>query len=112
MGLGDCANKKIGQSQRPRQAILAHTGFGQQIDCTLLEDTGAHTILHVLAGAIFDDDRFDAFEMQEMGEQQARGTCANDAVRTIRARLPRGRQAVSMRAVATLFAATAGEEYR
>jgi hypothetical protein len=39
-------------------------------------------------------------------------TCANDAVRTIRARLPRGRQAVSMRAVATLFAATAGEEYR
>src|SRR5580704_7208889 len=39
-------------------------------------------------------------------------TCASDAVRTIRARLPRGRQAVSMRAVATLFAATAGEECR
>ncbi|MGZ4435415.1 MAG: hypothetical protein ACXVW7_17590 [Trebonia sp.] len=39
-------------------------------------------------------------------------TRADDAVRDIRARLPRGRQAVSTRAVATLFAATAGAENR
>jgi hypothetical protein len=38
--------------------------------------------------------------------------CAEDAVRDIRACLPRGRRAVSMRAIAALVAATAEEENR
>jgi len=37
-------------------------------------------------------------------------TCADDAVRAIQARLPRGQPAVSMKAVAALFAATAPAE--
>jgi hypothetical protein len=58
---------------------FAHAGFGQKIDRVLFEHTGAHTILNVLAGTIFDDNGFDAFAMEEMREEQPGGAGANDA---------------------------------
>lgn len=50
----------------------------QQIDGALLEDTRAHTIDHVLAAAVLDDDRIDAVHVQEMPEHQSRWACPDD----------------------------------
>ncbi len=57
----------------------ADAGFFQQIHGALLEDTGAHAFLHVLAAAIFEDDRLDAVKVQQMRENQAGGPGSDDA---------------------------------
>ena len=58
---------------------FAHAGFFQQVYRALFENTGAHALLHVLAAAIFENDGFDAVEMQQMREHQACGPGADDA---------------------------------
>lgn len=58
---------------------VADSGFDQQVDGRLFEDAGAHSLDDIIAAATFDDGRFDAVEMEEMTEQQARGTGANDS---------------------------------
>jgi hypothetical protein len=45
---------------------FAHAGFLQQVHGALFEHTGAHALLHVLAAAIFEDDGFDAVEVQQV----------------------------------------------
>src|SRR5271156_5000977 len=58
------------------QALAAETfadaGFVHQVDGTLLEYTGAHAFLNVLAAAVLDDHGFDARAMQQMREHQPR----------------------------------------
>ena len=66
----------------PQTAALqtsAHTDRHEQIDGALLEHPGSDAIDDVLAIAVFDDDRVDAVEMEEVSEQQACRTCADDA---------------------------------
>jgi hypothetical protein len=58
---------------------VACTNRAKQIDSALLEDACSDAIDDVLAIAVFDDDRVDAVEMEEMSEQQAGRTSADDA---------------------------------
>ena len=58
---------------------LADAGLGQQVDRALLQHAGAHAVLDVVAVAALEDDRVDAGEMQQMRQQQARRTGADDA---------------------------------
>src|SRR5205814_5148402 len=58
---------------------LAQPGLGQEIDGALLEDARANRRLDLRARAGVDDDGFDAAQMQEMGEQQPRGSRTDDA---------------------------------
>src|SRR5688572_26053046 len=51
----------------------------QQIDRTLLEHAGAHSVDDMIAAAVLDHHRVDAVQMQQLGEQQPRGTGTNDA---------------------------------
>jgi hypothetical protein len=60
-----------------RQSI-AETGFDEQIDRALLEDTRADPMLDVLPAASFNNDRFDPLEVQEMRQQQSGGPGADD----------------------------------
>lgn len=58
---------------------FAYAGFFQQVHGALFENSRAHALLHVLAAAIFEDDGFDAVEMQQMRKNQACGPGADDA---------------------------------
>ena len=60
-------------------AALRRRRSRQQIDGALLEHAGSHAIDHVLAIAVFDDDRVDAVEMEQVAEQQAGRACADNA---------------------------------
>ena len=43
---------------------FADAGFFQQVHGALLQHTRAHTLLHVLAAAIFEHDGFDAVQVE------------------------------------------------
>ena len=58
---------------------LADAGFVQQVDRALLEHAGAQRRLDFLAAARLEHDRFDAAQVQQVREQQARGSRADDA---------------------------------
>src|SRR5262245_5151495 len=58
---------------------LADTHRREQVHGSLLEYTCTHTIDHVVAATVLDDDRIDAIEMQQMPEEQAGRTGADDA---------------------------------
>src|SRR6185503_4586551 len=66
-------------SQSVALEVSADTHGMQQIDGSLLEDPRSHTIDHILAAAVLNDDGIDTVEMQQMPEHQARRTCADDA---------------------------------
>ena len=57
----------------------AHAHGAQQVHRTLLEDAGAHAIDHVVARAVFQDDRVDPVEMQQVPEQESGGAGADDS---------------------------------
>ena len=57
---------------------LAHAGLVEQVDADLLEDAGADAAEHVLAAHPLDDDVVDPGVVQQLAEQQARGTGADD----------------------------------
>ena len=51
----------------------------RRFDGALLKDAGADAFLDVLAAAIFDDYGIDAFEVEKVRENQARGARADDS---------------------------------
>src|SRR5438046_436197 len=58
---------------------VSQTGLAHQIHGPLLEHAGADPSFDVLAALIFNDDRIDTGEVQEMRQHQPRGACANDS---------------------------------
>ena len=50
----------------------------EQVDRRLLEHAGADAAEHVFAAAALEDDVVDAGVVQQLAEEQARGTCADD----------------------------------
>ena len=51
----------------------------QQIDRALFEHAGAYPFDDVIAAAVFDDDRVDAVQVQQLCEHQSCGTGTDDA---------------------------------
>ena len=51
---------------------FAHAGRDQEIGGPVLDHAGADARLDIVAAAVFEDDGFDAFEMQEMRQHQPR----------------------------------------
>jgi hypothetical protein len=95
-----CDGVYIGQSVRPLIAAVRHwretLPHGHQVS--------ALVVVHPMAEGELALPAADARHLA--------WSCAGDAVRDIRAHLPRGRQPASIRAVAALVAATAEEENR
>ena len=58
---------------------VAEAGLHHEVDGALFEHTGADGRLDGGAGAVFDDDAVDAFEVEEVGEHEAGRTGADDA---------------------------------
>ena len=58
---------------------FADSRFVHQVDGALLEHTGAHAFLDVLATAILDHHGFDAGAMQQMRKHQARRSCPDNS---------------------------------
>ena len=54
------------------------TRLAHEVDETLLENTGADPPQHIVAGDPLDDDVVDAVFRQQLAEQQARRSCADD----------------------------------
>src|SRR5262249_54562181 len=50
----------------------------EQVNGALLEDSGPHALLGVLAAAVFDHDGIDAAEIEEMGKDEAGRASAYD----------------------------------
>ena len=50
---------------------LADADVDQKIDGPVLDQSGTDTVLDVVAAAVFDDDRFNAGEMQQPRQHQA-----------------------------------------
>jgi hypothetical protein len=57
----------------------ANSHFVEQIDGGLFEDAGADAFLTIFAAARFEHHGVDAAQMEQMREDQARGTGADDA---------------------------------
>ena len=57
---------------------LADADVAQQIDGALLQHARAHSLLHVRAAAILEDDRLDAYPVEQPRQHQARGPRADD----------------------------------
>ena len=57
---------------------LADPRARQDVDGALLEHAGAHPAFGVLAAAGLDHHRLDAVQVQQVREQQARGSCTDD----------------------------------
>jgi hypothetical protein len=53
--------------------------LNQEIDRALFENSRADALDDVLAAAVFDDDGIDAFEVQQVGQQQSGRTRADDS---------------------------------
>ena len=51
----------------------------QQVHRPLFEDTRPDAIDHIVAAAVFDDDRVDAVEVQQLREEQPCGTSTDDS---------------------------------
>ena len=64
------------------EALALHAGAEarriDEIDRRLFEKTRAHAMLDIMAALRFEDDQFDAGEMQEVREQQSRRPRADD----------------------------------
>src|SRR5688572_2390032 len=78
---------------------LADAALRQQVDRALLEHAGADGRFDLLAAARLDDNRGDAFEVQEMGKQQPGGAGAHDGdlrfqTRSFEARRRAGKRAL------------------
>ena len=58
---------------------FAHAHLDHQIDGALLQHPGAHALDHILLAAVFNDDRIDALQVQQVSQQQAGGPGADDA---------------------------------
>src|SRR5207245_8752655 len=70
---------------------LAHAGAFEKLHGTMFEHAGAHAMIDVVGASCIDDDRLDAFEMQQMREQQSCRSRADDA--HLRAHWPSARTA-------------------
>ena len=57
---------------------LARAGLDEEVDDRLLEDAGADSCLDVLAAPVFQDDRIDALEVQEVSEREPGRARADD----------------------------------
>jgi hypothetical protein len=62
----------------PREPI-AHADLVHQIDRSLFEHTRAHTFDDMLTTPVFDDDRVDALEVEEVPEHETSRPSAYDA---------------------------------
>src|SRR6185437_15920412 len=51
---------------------LANAAFHEEVHRALLEDSGAHAMLHVLPAPKLEDDGFDSRAMEEMREDEPR----------------------------------------
>ncbi len=51
----------------------------QQVDRALLQHARPHALLHVLARTVLEDHRLDPALVQQMRENEARGTCSDDS---------------------------------
>ncbi|ADC45315.1 hypothetical protein Rmet_6736 (plasmid) [Cupriavidus metallidurans CH34] len=51
----------------------------KQIHCSLLEDSSTDSRFDFLSGPRLNHDRVDAFEVQEVRQQQASRACTNDS---------------------------------
>ena len=58
---------------------FAYAQLDHQIDRALLEHAGSHPLDHIIAAAIFNDDRVDALQMKHLAQQQSGGPRADDA---------------------------------
>jgi polyisoprenoid-binding protein YceI len=58
---------------------LADSSGASDLDGALLEHAGPHSAEHVLAAAPLEHDRVDAVRVQQLREQESRGTGAHDA---------------------------------
>ena len=47
---------------------LAHPGLNQQIDRALFQQSGAHAFLDIFSAARFDDDGFNALQVEKMSK--------------------------------------------
>jgi hypothetical protein len=57
---------------------VAQSGLGEEVDSPLLKDAGAHAFDHIITAAVFDYDGVDAFEVQQMSQEQPRGSGPHD----------------------------------
>ena len=57
----------------------AHAGFCEQIDCSLLEHTGANSPLDVRPAALFEHYGLDAVQIEKMREQKPGWARTDDA---------------------------------
>ncbi|MCY1514846.1 hypothetical protein D9M68_494060 [compost metagenome] len=57
---------------------LAHAGLAEHVDGALLQHPGTNPAEHVVGGLALDDDVVDTGLVQQLAEQQSRGTGADD----------------------------------
>ena len=57
---------------------FARADFVEECDRSLFKETGANAGKHIVAGVSFKDDVVDAVAVQQLPEQQSRGSRAND----------------------------------
>ncbi len=57
---------------------IANTGCDEQIDGALLEHAGTHALFDVLTAAPLDDNRLDAFEVEQVRQHQSRRAGADN----------------------------------
>ncbi len=58
---------------------FADADVGQKIGGPVLDQSGADAVLDVIAAAVFEDDRFDAGEMQQPRQHQPGRPCSDNA---------------------------------
>ncbi|BBZ04736.1 hypothetical protein MCHIJ_41730 [Mycolicibacterium chitae] len=64
--------------QGPVVQSFAQAEVGEQVDAGLFQDSGAHSLLHVIAGAALDDDAVNTLKVQHMAQNEARGPGTDD----------------------------------
>ena len=57
---------------------LADPDVDEEVDRPLFEDAGADSVLDVVPRPILENDRLDAFAMEQLGEREPRGAGAHD----------------------------------
>ena len=57
---------------------VAYSRLIKDIDGTLFENAGADALFHMAAGVSLDHDRVDVFEMEEVRQEQAGGSGADN----------------------------------
>ena len=74
---------------------VADPGLTQRFDGAVLEDTGAYAMLDVVPIAPLEDDRVDALQVQQLGQQQSCGSGADYC--DLRTQLPSFQQRLAQR---------------